>query len=182
MKHSKPRIFSKNRYHIKSIGGQIFTLIMVITVSSVLILGITYFYLAGNIIRDNLESVLKEVVKSNTQQLGNLLDSALKNSLRIANDPKIQSVLRNDYPEDLADVYTQELEIDNQLSFIQNYVDDIFGFYVIGANGMQFKSNFSSPIYSNLKVNEFYCFRSGLKLIRVLSLSILSVSRLLHLD
>ncbi len=152
MKHSemsdsnKPYM-ERGRYHIKSIGGRIFILIMVITVSSVLILGITYYYLAGNIIKNNLESVLSEIVKGNAQELDNLLDSALKNSLRIANDPKIQAVLRSDYPDNLAEVYSQELEIDNQLSFIQNYVDDIFGFYVIGANGMQFKSNFSSPIY-----------------------------------
>ncbi|MDC7227732.1 MAG: sensor histidine kinase [Spirochaetales bacterium] len=149
MKLSNRRHSGKGRFHIKSIGGQIFTLVMVITISSVLILGITYFYLAGNIIKENLESVLSEVVKANAGELDNLLGLAMQNSLRIADDPKIQAVLRNDYPEDLAEVYSQELEIDNQLSFIQNYVDDIFGFYVIGANGMQFKSNFSSPIYEN---------------------------------
>ena len=148
--------FKKHRFHIRSISGQIFTLIMVITASSVLILGITYFYLAGTIIKDNLESVLTEVVKSNALELENLLDSALKNSLRIANDPKFQAMLRNDSPDDIAEIYSQELELDNQLSFIQNYVDDIFGFYVIGANGLQFKSNFSSPIYKNWKDFTWY--------------------------
>ena len=129
---------------------------MVITVSSVLILGITYFYLAGNIIKDNLSAVLTEVVKGNVLELENLLDSALKNSLRIANDPKFQAVLRKEIPDDISEIYSQELELDNQLSYIQNYVDDIFGFYIIGANGLQFKSNFSSPIYQDWKDFTWY--------------------------
>lgn len=151
MKHSK-----KQHFHIKSIGGQIFTLVMVITISSVLILGITYFYLAGNIIRNNLESILSEVVKSNALELENLLDNALKNSLRIANDPKVQAVLRDSTPKDVSEIYSRELELDNELSYIQNYVDNIFGFYIIGANGLQFKSNFSSPIYKNWKDFTWY--------------------------
>ncbi|MBN1836974.1 MAG: histidine kinase, partial [Spirochaetales bacterium] len=40
--------------------------------------------------------------------------------------------------------YSMELEVDNQLSFVQSYMKDIFGIYIIGANGTAYKSNFFS--------------------------------------
>lgn len=140
----------------KSLGGQVFTLMITAVLSTVIVLGLSFFYLTNSIIRRNLEQVLFEVVKNYSLELDNLLGNALKNSLRIANDPKIQAILRSDIPVTLPAIYSQELELDNQLSFIQNYVDNIFGFYVIGANGLQFKSNFSSPIYRNWKDFEWY--------------------------
>ena len=139
-----------------SLGGQVFTLMITAVLSTVIILGVTFLYLTNTVITNNLEQVLSETVKNYSLELDNLLGNALKNSLRIANDPKIQAVLRGIKPESLPDVYAQELEMDNQLSFIQNYVDDIFGFYVIGANGLQFKSNFSSPIYRNWADFDWY--------------------------
>ena len=139
-----------------SLGGQVFTLLITIVLSTVLILGLTFYYNTNSIIRKNLEQVLSEVVKNYSLELDNLLGNAMKNSLRLANDPKIQAILRSEIPEELSEVYAQELELDNQLSFVQNYVDNIFGFYIIGANGLQFKSNFSSPIYRNWKVFDWY--------------------------
>jgi len=119
-------------------------------------LGFTFSYLSTNIIKDHLQTVLVAIVDSNTIEIENLLDNALKNALRITNDPKIQAVLRNPRPQSIAEAYSLELEMDNQLSFVQNYVDHLFGFYIIGANGMQFKSNFSSPIYQDWKDFDWY--------------------------
>src|SRR4030042_1026538 len=62
----------------------------------------------------------------------------------VANDPKIQQVLRRPYPRDTAQLYSMELEVDNQLSFVQSYMKDLFGIYLIGANGTAYKSNFLS--------------------------------------
>jgi len=62
----------------------------------------------------------------------------------VANDPKIQQVLRNPYPSSISELYSIELEVDNQLSFVQSYVKGIFGIYIVGANGTQYKSNFFS--------------------------------------
>jgi hypothetical protein len=129
---------------------------MIITLSAVAILGFTFSYLTTNIIEDHFETVLVSIVENNASEIENLLDNALKNALRIANDPKFQAVLRNPRPETTAETYSLELEMDNQLSFVQNYVDHLFGFYVIGANGMQFKSNFSSPIYENWQSFSWY--------------------------
>ena len=139
-----------------SLGNRIFVLTMTITLSMVALLGFTFSYLSTNIIKDHLQTVLVAIVDSNAIEIENLLDNALKNALRITNDPKIQAVLRNPRPESIAEAYSLELEMDNQLSFVQNYVDHLFGFYIIGANGMQFKSNFSSPIYQDWKDFDWY--------------------------
>lgn len=139
-----------------SLGNRIFILTMAITLSAVVILGFSFSYLTTNVIEDHFETVLVSIVDNNASEIENLLDNALKNALRIANDPKFQAVLRSPRPATTAEAYSLELEMDNQLSFVQNYVDHLFGFYVIGANGMQFKSNFSSPIYENWQPFTWY--------------------------
>ena len=139
-----------------SLGNRIFILTMVITLSTVSLLGLAFSYLTTNIMEDHFGTVLVSIVDNNASEIENLLDNALKNALRIANDPKFQAVLRNPRPESKAEAYSLELEMDNQLSFVQNYVDHLFGFYIIGDNGMQFKSNFSSPIYEDWKPFPWY--------------------------
>lgn len=139
-----------------SLGRRIFILVITLTLSIVIVLAAVFGYISSNIIRNHLETVVAAMVDTNAAEIDKVLDDALKNALRIANDPKFQAILRNPRPQNLSQAYSLELELDNQLSFIQNYVDHLFGFYVIGANGLQFKSNFSSAFYQDWPSLEWY--------------------------
>jgi len=59
---------------------------MILTLSTVLILGGVFSYISSNMIRDHLEIALSAVVDSNAAEIDKVLDDALKNALRIANE------------------------------------------------------------------------------------------------
>lgn len=129
-----------------SIRNRIFLLGLVVSLSVVLIMGFTYTYFIKHTIENHFKDILISLVEYNATSISNLLNNAYKNALRISNDPKFQAVLRQKLPDSYKEIYSLELEMDNQLSFVQNYVDQLFGFHIVGENGMEFKSNFSSSI------------------------------------
>ncbi|MDC7231954.1 MAG: sensor histidine kinase [Spirochaetales bacterium] len=139
-----------------SLGNRIFTTMIIISMGTILTLSLMFTYISRRVITENLSSILKEMVVNKSIEMENLLGDATRMTLMLANDASIQKILRQPKPDDLAEVYTIELELDNRLSFIQNYTSHVFGFYIIGANGMQFKSNFSSPLYENWQGFDWY--------------------------
>lgn len=139
-----------------SLSNRFFIFSIIITFSMALILGLSFSIFSKQSIESQHKAILASMVDKNAGEIENLLDNAMKNALRITNDPKFQSVLRAERPKEIAEAYSIELEIDNELSFIHNYVDHLFGFYIVGANGMQFKSNFSSSIHDDWQESWWY--------------------------
>lgn len=117
---------------------------LLVTLVSVAVLTTSFFVITTGIIRDNSRRLLVDLIRQIASDTDDLFAEARETLDMVANDPKIQQVLRAPLPRPVSARYSQELEVDNQLSFVQSYRKDLFGIYVIGANGAAFKSNFFS--------------------------------------
>ena len=117
---------------------------LIVSLVSIGGLSVSFFVLTVGIIRENSNRLLADLIHQIGAEIEDLLAGAERTLEMVANDPKIQQVLRRPYPEQVSVLYSMELEVDNQLSFVQSYVKDIFGIYIIGANGTAYKSNFFS--------------------------------------
>ena len=139
-----------------SLGNRIFSTMILISITTLLSLSLLFVFIASRTISSNLSGILKEMVKTKSVEIENMLGDATRMTLMLANDSSIQRILRQPRPSDRAERFSIELEMDNKLSFIHNYTSHVFGFYIIGANGMQFKSNFSSPLYEDWQDFDWY--------------------------
>jgi len=117
---------------------------LLVTLVSIAVLGTSFVVVTTGIIRENSRLLLVDLIRQIASDTDDLFAETLQTLDMIANDPKIQQVLRAPVPRQVSLRYSQELEVDNQLSFVQSYRKDLFGIYVIGANGAAFKSNFLS--------------------------------------
>lgn len=127
-----------------SLRLRILVFFLLVSFVSILVLSVTFYFVSADIIKKNSEKLLIDLIDQIANEVNSLFVDAHRTLRMVANDPKIQQVLRNPYPSSISELYSIELEVDNQLSFVQSYVKDIFGIYIVGANGTQYKSNFFS--------------------------------------
>jgi len=135
---------SKRAAFGESLRMRMLVFFLIITLVSVAVLSTSFFVLTSGIIRENSNRLLVDLIRQIASDADDLFADAQRTLEMVANDPKIQQVLRAPYPPAVAERYSLELEVDNQLSFVHSYMKDIFGIYIIGANGMAYKSNFLS--------------------------------------
>jgi two-component system sensor histidine kinase YesM len=135
---SKPGAFRE------SLRLRLLVLFLIVTLASLAFLSVSFYVLTSGIIRENSNRLLADLIHQISAEIDDLFTDAQRTLEMVANDPKIQQVLRRPYPRQTALLYSLELEVDTQLSFVQSYVKDIFGIYLIGANGTAYKSNFLS--------------------------------------
>lgn len=119
--------------------------------------------IAGNIMYQNgIATNMDYSQKSNeiiTTNVNTFTDQCLKYAEMVANDSQVQSVLRKPLDSSLKKRYLSELEISQHLYFYNHAVmDEIFGIYVIGANGIQCNSN-SMP-YKSSALNKSALYRN----------------------
>lgn len=139
-----------------SIRNKIFAYFILLTLLCILLLSLIFYFVSSGIIRKNTENLLVDLINQIGMELNNIFSDSYRTLKMVSNDPKIQEILRKPYPESLAELYSIELQIDNQLSFVQNYQKDIFGIYIIGANGTAYKSNFFSGIEKDFRKAWWY--------------------------
>lgn len=117
--------------------------------------------IAGNIIYQNgIQTNIDYSNKSNeiiTANINTFTDQCLKYAEMVSTDNQIQTVLRKPLESPLKERYLTELGVSQLLYFYNHAVmDEIFGIYVIGANGFQCNSN-SMPYKSpSLSQSELY--------------------------
>lgn len=105
-----------------------------------------------NGIRTNMDYAQKstEIITTN---IDTFTERCLEYAEMVSTDNQIQEVLRRPLSESLEERYRIELEISQLLYFYNHAVmDEIFGIYVIGANGLQCNSN-SMP-YKSTSLND----------------------------
>jgi len=137
-------VFSKRGPLRGSLRLRLLVFFLLVTLASLGALSSSFFILTSGIIRENSKRLLADLIHQISSEIDALFTDAQRTLEMVANDPKIQQVLRRPYPRDTAQLYSMELEVDNQLSFVQSYMKDLFGIYLIGANGTAYKSNFLS--------------------------------------
>lgn len=89
------------------------------------------------------------------QDLDEVFEDTYNIGVVIANDIDIQSILRSRFTS-LSEQYSADLRGDTRLNFISSYKKDIYGLYVIGANGCKHKSRFTSFKDGNFTQEEWY--------------------------
>jgi len=140
----------------RSLRFRILIFFLLVSFVSILVLSVTFFFVSADVIKKNSEKLLIELINQIANEVNGLFVDAHRTLRMVANDPKIQQVLRNPYPRSISELYSIELEVDNQLSFVQSYVKNIFGIYIVGANGTQYKSNFFSGKESDWHDTRWY--------------------------
>lgn len=89
------------------------------------------------------------------QDLDDVFEDTYNIGVVIANDIDIQSILRSCFAS-LSQQYSADLRGDTRLNFISSYKKDIYGLYVIGANGCKHKSRFTSFKDGDFTQEEWY--------------------------
>ena len=89
------------------------------------------------------------------------IDVLMKRSIDIGkmveSESIIQDNLRRPLPKEITQRYLEELEVSDTLNFIHNYtMKDIFGIYVLGLNGGQYRSNSLSFFKDSYTTDNFF--------------------------
>ncbi|MGE5583306.1 MAG: sensor histidine kinase [Bacillota bacterium] len=109
------------------------------------------------IITDRAIQFSGQMITQVTSEINNLLLDSYRVSVMVADEPIIQTALRKPLEADIAQRFSTDLSMDTRLNFIQSsYRDEFFGFYVIGANGGKYKSNFYSVKAADLRDTDWY--------------------------
>lgn len=103
------------------------------------------FNVANTILREKSTQFIAGTVNQVGREIDGLLQGSVEVAEMVASEPIVQDALRFPLQDDVARRYAQELRIDSRLNFIQSYMtEEIFGIYVIGLNGGQYKSNYTT--------------------------------------
>ena len=97
-----------------------------------------------------------QMIEQTSGKIDDFLLEAYKIGNMIAEDPSIQEPLRRPLDEDIAKQYSTDLTIDSKLNFTASSRNNFFGFYVVGANGAKYKSNYCSVRSGDLRETDWY--------------------------
>ena len=110
-----------------------------------------------NLLTNQAIDFSKQAVAQSANEINTLFNNCKKTCTLIASELFVQENLRKKLPSDIKQRYSEELDINNRLNLISSYIiDDVYGIYVIGDNGAEYKSNSYKLISDNLNQSEFY--------------------------
>lgn len=149
--------FLKDRFSSLSLRSRLLLYFVLVSIIPVLLIGVVSYTVSVNVVKEKAMQFSRQIIDQVTGEINNLLLDAYKVSVMVAEDPTIQVVLRKPLDEDIARRYSTDLMMDTRLNFIQSsYRNEFFGFYVIGANGGKYKSNFYSVKGGELRNTGWY--------------------------
>lgn len=149
------KILDRNKFH--SLKFQLLLIFLIsATLPSLIIGSISAGVIYKNGVKTNLsyahktDEIISITINSFIKQCLNLADT-------VSADNEVQKKLRAPLPDTLKTRYRNELEISQLLYFYHHSVlNEVFGIYIIGENGLQCNSN-SMPYKGNgLNQNDFY--------------------------
>ncbi len=130
---------------------------VLVSIAPLVLIGVVSYTISVNIIRERAAQFGAQMIGQVSVEINNLIADAYKVAGMVAEDPAIQAVLRNPLEDNISKRFSTDLAVDTRLNFIQNsYRNEFFGFYVIGANGGKYKSNFYSVKNGELYNTDWY--------------------------
>lgn len=139
--------------HFKSLRTQLLFYFLLLSALPTIIVGLVAFDLTYKNNIDNVINYNSHLISSTANEIDTILERCTQISTLVASENIIQENLRVPLPEDKKERYAKELAVSEALYFINNYaMKDIFGIYVIGQNGGQYRSN--SLSFSSDDINE----------------------------
>jgi two-component system sensor histidine kinase YesM len=147
----------KSKIGNMSLHSRLLLYFVIVSIIPILLIGLISYSIAVNIITDRAIQFSKQMIDQVTWEIDNLLLDAYRVSVMVADDLTTQMALRNPLDKDIARRYSTDLIMDTRLNFIQSsYRNEFFGFYVVGANGSKYKSNFYSVKNNDLRLTDWY--------------------------
>jgi two-component system, sensor histidine kinase YesM len=149
--------FLKHRFASMTLRSRLLLYFVLVSIIPVLLIGVVSYTVSVNIVKEKAMQFSNQMIGQVTGEIDTLLLDAYKVSMMVAEEPTIQVVLRKPLNENIAQRYSTDLMMDTRLNFIQSsYRNEFFGFYVIGANGGKYKSNFYSVKEYELRDMDWY--------------------------
>ncbi len=142
-------------FRIQNVRNRIllnFLLLFFITTSGLL----TLYSMTVNILSDLTEESVEAMLDQIHTETFKAMSHVLQTSYMIANDASIQFPLRNPIPATKELIYKQRIEYNNRLFYTNQYQESISGIYVIGDNGVIFRSTMMSLLREDFKQEEWY--------------------------
>ncbi len=128
-----------------------------VTILPIILIGIIAYSILYNVLTERSVQFSTQMISQIVSETNNLIADAYKVAGMVADDNLIQKTLRQPLHTDISLRYSNDLMIDTHLAYIQsNFRNEFFGFYVIGANGGKYKSNFYSTKKETLKETAWY--------------------------
>ncbi len=159
--------------------------LLVVLIMSVC-LGVFYQIAMQNTTRLAVESMENIMGKINLDTY-NILHEAEEVAHLVAKDSELQKALRKPLPGTSQELYRQRMDLNAKLWDIKRYTPNIDGIYVVGENGAQYRSAFSSMLQKDFRREEWYqelkktkssiwsCFGEGSFIIRDLDSYMISL-------
>ncbi len=139
------KLMLSNRYTGKrgpaSLQMRLFLRFMLISTVSIAILGISAAIISNNILFGMAKNYSIQMVENAANELDMLFYDTFYMYKLSQNSPFIQNALSTDF-ETVSDRYASDLKISSELFLIAEYKKDIYGIYIIGANGGLYKSHY----------------------------------------
>jgi two-component system, sensor histidine kinase YesM len=148
------KLMLSNRYTGKrgpaSLQMRLFLRFMLISTVSIVILGISAAIISNNILFGMAKNYSIQMVENAANELDMLFYDTFYMYKLSQNSPFIQNALSTDF-ETVSDRYASDLKISSELFLIAEYKKDIYGIYIIGANGGLYKSHYQK--FKNEELN-----------------------------
>ena len=147
------------KHHLASFSlhSRLLLYFAMVSILPILLIGMASYFILFNVIKERAIQFSGQMISQVASETNNLLQDAYKVAGMVSDDPTIQAVLRRPLDANQASRYSSDLTMDTRLTYIQSsYRNEFFGFYVIGANGGKYKSNFYSVKQSDLTDTAWY--------------------------
>jgi two-component system, sensor histidine kinase YesM len=150
------RVNLRHWFYNMSLQKRLLSYFVLFFIFPIIFVGMVSYVLSYKAIKERAMQYSAQTIDRSSYQIDHLLIEANKISDMIENNITIQEKLRQSLEGDISKKYSIDLEVDTELYYMQSYISDYFGLYVIGENGGKYKSNYCSTRHEDLRKTEWY--------------------------
>lgn len=132
---------SKIRFASIPLYPKLILYFVLVSIIPIFLIGMISYKISSDVVTDMASDSSKRVIARVAYEVNNIFTEAVNISGVVADDPFIQESLRILFKNNAAK-YSIDLDSDARLQFINTYKKEIYGLYVIGENGGQYKSKY----------------------------------------
>lgn len=144
-----------NEKRIRKIRSKIFLnflMLLIITTSGLLSLYSMTIKLLSDLTVESVEAMLDQI----HTETNNVMSHVVKTGYMLANDASIQLPLRSQKPSTQQEIHKQRIDYNNKLFYTNQYQEAIAGIYVIGINGIVFRSSMMSLLKEDYRQEKWF--------------------------
>ncbi len=157
IKYMLKKIWDKILLKNAPIKLRLLVFFVVLSTIPVILVGYISFSLSLNILQNKAADFCTQNINQTSNEINDLFRKCEEIGTLVGSDPVIQETLRNPLEKNISKRFSTELRTDGSLNFMNSFaIKDIFGIYVLGENGGQYKSNPLSFRSDDMRKESFY--------------------------